>query len=136
MSLALSNFHIGFLFHIIIETPALFNFFVFPSKQLGTHTPHAHAVIRQYAVLILTSNLVAMSFVCRPMDELSGKIAGALAIYHIAPSVRSIMRLKRQAREGRPLIPSEAFLYLVVHTICGAVLLLHFRAGMWSNLAS
>ncbi|KEF59547.1 uncharacterized protein A1O9_04391 [Exophiala aquamarina CBS 119918] len=132
--LTLNNYNIGFLTHIIIESPAAFNFFVFPSKQLGTHTPHAHAVIRQYAVLILTSNLVALSFVCRPMDELSGKIAGALALYHIAPSVRSIIRLKRQAREGRTLMPSEAFLYLVVHAICGAALLLHFWDGMCSNL--
>jgi len=136
MALALGDYNLGFLFHIIIETPALFNFFVFPSKQLGTHTPHAHAVIRQYAVLILTSNLVALNFVWRPVDELSGKIAGALAVYHIAPSVRSIIRLQRQAHDGRPLIPSEAFLYLVVHTICGAALFLHFRTGMWSTTTS
>lgn len=133
MMLTLSDYNIGFLLHIIIEIPASFNFFVFPSRQLGTNTPHAHAVIRQYAVLILTSNLVALAFLWRPMDELSGKIAGSLAIYHIAPSIRSISRLTRQARQGRPLIPSEAFLYLVVHTICGAALLLHFWSSMWSN---
>lgn len=133
---ALSGYNLGFLLHIIIETPASLKFFFFPSGQLGQSTPHAHAVIRQYAVLIFSSNLVALMFVRRALDDMSAKAAGSLAIYHVAPSIRSINRLIRQARQGQPLIPSEAFLYLIVHIICGAALLLHFRDGMVSSSSS
>lgn len=128
--LALSGYNVGFLLHIVIETPAALKFFFFPSGQLGKNTPHAHAVIRQYAVLIFASNLVAFVFVQRPMDDMAAKIAGALAVYHIAPSIRSINRLIAQAHQGEPLVASEAFLYLVVHVICGAALALHFWDGM------
>lgn len=120
---------LGFILHIVIEIPASLNFFFFPSGQLGRETPHAHAVIRQYAVLLLSSILVAMAFVVRPMDETSGRVAAALAIYHIAPSIRSMFRLTRQAQLQQPLIRSEAFLYLIVHAICCAALLHHPFAG-------
>lgn len=119
----------GFLIHILIEVPACLNFFVFPSGQLGTTTPHAHAVIRQYAVLLFASVLVAVIFVCRPMDATSGKVAGALAIYHIAPSVRAASGLTRQSQLGKPILLSEAFLYLVVHGICCASLLYHLSTA-------
>jgi hypothetical protein len=120
----------GFLLHIIFECPACFNFFVYPSKQLGIHTPHAHAIVRQYAVLLLTSILVAWAFVQRPMDILSGRVAIALAVYHIAPAMRSMGRLRTRVGLGQPLIPSEAFLYLVVHVICFAALAESFwKAG-------
>ncbi|OAL36181.1 hypothetical protein AYO20_04595 [Fonsecaea nubica] len=115
--------HLGFLVHVVIEIPACLSFYLFPSRQLGVHTPHAHAVIRQYAALILASVLVAMVFVNKPLDDTSGKVAGALAIYHVAPSIRSVNRLVTQAQLQKPIIISEAFLYLVVHVICFVALL-------------
>ena len=129
----LFGFNVGFLIHILIEIPACYNFFVHPSRQLGINTPHAHPVIRQYATLLLTSILVALIFVRQEKNDTSGKAAAALAVYHIAPSLRSIDRLIKQARHGQALIPSEAFLYLVVHTICGAALILHFWEAVYSK---
>ncbi|KIW97573.1 uncharacterized protein Z519_01157 [Cladophialophora bantiana CBS 173.52] len=122
--------HLGFLIHVVIEVPACLSFALFPSRQLGMHTPHAHAVIRQYAALILASVLVAMVFANRPPDDTAGKVAAALAVYHVAPSIRSANRLARQARFRKPIIVSEAFLYLVVHVICFAALL----CDAWSAL--
>jgi len=121
-------YNAGFLLHALIEVPACLNFFLFPSGQLGTPTPQAHAVVRQYAVLILSSILVAMSFVRRPRDEVSARVAGALAVYHLAPSIRSASRLRRQAQSGERLVPSEAFVYLMAHVICGSLLSHHWGA--------
>lgn len=117
--------NLGFLVHILVETPASFNFFFFPSKQLGAHTPQAHAVIRQYAVLLLSSVFLAAIFVARDPDDMSSKVAATLALYHVAPLVRSLARLHRQAQARAAIILSEAFLYLTVHSVCFAALLQH-----------
>lgn len=117
-----SNINLCFLLHILVEIPALINFMVYPSKQLGIYTPHAHAVIRQYALLLLCSVLIAFIFLTRINDDLTGLVAGALAIYHIGPAVRSVGRLRVQARTGQRILISEAALYLVVHLGCGSSL--------------
>ncbi|KAH8684229.1 hypothetical protein BGZ60DRAFT_511295 [Tricladium varicosporioides] len=78
-----------FWLHIIIELPASLNFFLRPSEQLPTPAPQAHAIIKQYAVLLLASNLIALTFALRPIDDTSKKVAGALAVYHIAPVLRA-----------------------------------------------
>merc|ERR1712000_769975 len=126
-------YNLGFLIHIIIEIPASINFFCFPSRQLGIHTPQAHAVIRQYAVLLLVSVLLATVFVARPLDNTAGKVAGALALYHIAPFVRSAVRLHRQTQARAPIIYSEAFLYVFVHSICFAALLHHCWTALYQK---
>ncbi len=126
------EYNLCFLLHIIIEIPAFLNFFVFPSGQLGTATPHAHAVIRQYALLILSSVLVSFAFLRRPADCLSGQVAGALAVYHFGPSVRSLNRLSRRMQLKKPLIPSEAAFYLLLHSLCGASLGLYW----WNHCLS
>jgi len=114
------DYSLPFLIHAIIETPASFNFFLSPSDQLGIHTPHAHAIIRQYACLLLASVLVSLAFVQRPPDVLSGQVAGAMALYHIAASTRAGSRLQQQMSQGKPILLSEAFLHLAVHSICVA----------------
>lgn len=113
---------LGFLIHIALEIPACITFYFFPSRQLGSYTPHAHPVIRQYAALLFASVLVATVFVQHPVDKTSGKVACALALYHVAPSLRSVQRLSRQSQLGAPTLLSEAFLYLVVHVVCCAAL--------------
>jgi hypothetical protein len=128
----MASLNLGFLIHIIIEVPAFINFFFAPSRQLGTLTPHAHPVIRQYAVLLLSTVLVAISFVRHPQDDMSSKVAAAFAIYHIAPAVRSWVRLVKQARSGEPVLLTEAFLYLVVHVICCAALLHHASNAIYT----
>lgn len=112
------SYSFPFWIHAIIETPASFNFFLFPSDQLGAHTPNAHAIVRQYACLLLASVLVSLSFVQRPPDALSGQVAGAFALYHLAASTRAGSRLQQQMSQGRQIVISEAFLHLLVHSVC------------------
>ena len=118
----MDSLHFGFLLHILIENPASMNFFVFPSNQLDTYSPQAHAVIRQYAILLLASVLISSSFLLRPIDQLSGQVAGALCLYHIAPSWRSINRLQARSQRGESLFLSQAAFYLFAHTAAGAML--------------
>jgi len=128
MSGTVYGYNVGFLLHIVIEIPAFINFLLFPSGQLGTPTPHAHAVVRQYAMLLLSSVLVSVAVLQRPQDTLTGQLSGALSIYHIGPSIRAASRLVQRADLGKKLLPSEAALYLFVHCICGAALF----HGCWS----
>lgn len=101
-----------FLLHALIEAPASLNFFLYPSGQLEIDAPQAHAVIRQYAVLLFSSILVSSIFAFRPFDELNGQVAGALAVYHPAPIVRATSRLMGRQRGWQPL------LFVAVHGIC------------------
>jgi len=106
-----------FLVHAMLEIPASLNFFLNPSGQLGVHSPQAHPVIRQYAVLLLSSILISMSFALRDADELSGQVAGALAIYHLAPMLRAAGRLTGRQAIRQPL------LFFATHGVCLAGLL-------------
>ncbi|KAG4438870.1 hypothetical protein IFR05_005659 [Cadophora sp. M221] len=83
----------AFLIHALLELPASLNFFFRPNEQLSSPAPQAHALIRQYAILLLSSNIIALIFAFRHVDETSRKVAGALAIYHAAPSMRALGRL-------------------------------------------
>lgn len=121
-----ADLNLCFLLHILVEIPALINFMVYPSKQLGVYTPHAHAIIRQYALLLLCSVLIAWLFLTRIKDDLTGQVAGVLAVYHIGPATRSLGRIREHARLGQRILPTEASLYLVVHLICGLNLALCF----------
>ncbi|ERF69159.1 hypothetical protein EPUS_01116 [Endocarpon pusillum Z07020] len=106
-----------FLLHAMVETPASLNFFLNPSGQLPNCTPQVHAVIRQYAVLLFSSVLVALSFAFKDLDESSGQAAGALALYHLAPVVRATGRLMDRQAVWQPL------LFVTVHGVCLAGLL-------------
>jgi cell division protein FtsW (lipid II flippase) len=103
-----------FLLHTLLETPASLNFFIYPSSQTQTSSPQAHAVIRQYAVLLLSTVFIALVFAVRKPDELSGRVAGALALYHLAPMVRAMGRLGRGEQGWQPV------LFLLVHGVCFA----------------
>ncbi|KAL5318758.1 hypothetical protein ACEPPN_013824 [Leptodophora sp. 'Broadleaf-Isolate-01'] len=89
----------AFLIHILLELPASLNFFFRPNEQLSSPAPQAHALIRQYAVLLLSSNIIALVFAFRHVDEISRRVAGALAIYHAAPLVRAVGRITSK-KEG------------------------------------
>lgn len=119
----MSPINLPFLLHAIVEAPAFVNFLLFPSGQLGTTTLHAHPVVRQYALLILSSILIASVFISRVNDELSGQIGGSLALYHVGPSIRALSRLHRRAELSKPLFLSEASFHLFVHSICCGSLL-------------
>lgn len=123
MSVFIKGYNMAFMLHIIIEVPAAINFMVQPSKQLGIYTPHAHAIIRQYAVLLVSSILISVIFVSRPLDSLTRNVAGSLAIYHVGPFLRSWSRLQSQAKQSLPVLLSEAALYLICHLLCGMTLI-------------
>jgi hypothetical protein len=118
-SISIQKNHITypFLLHAVLEIPASLNFFLNPSGQLGVYSPQAHPVIRQYAVLLLASILIALSFALRDADELSGQVAGALAIYHLAPMLRAAGRLTGRRAIWQPL------LFFATHGVCLAGLL-------------
>jgi hypothetical protein len=112
----------GFWLHFLIEFPASLNFFLRPSEQLSSPAPQAHAIIRQYAVLLFVSNLIALIFALRPVDGASRNVAGALSVYHLAPLVRAGSRIVDGSGEygnglGGPMV------HLGVHGICFAGLL-------------
>ncbi|KAE9380588.1 hypothetical protein N431DRAFT_432868 [Stipitochalara longipes BDJ] len=108
-----------FWFHLLIEFPASINFFFNPSEQLSSPAPQSHIIVRQYAVLLLVSALIALIFALRPIDETSRYVAGALSVYHVAPLMRAGSRiLERRGEYGRGL--GGPTVHLIVHTICFA----------------
>lgn len=115
-----------FLLHVVVEIPASLNFLLYPGGQLRTYSPQAHPVIRQYAVLLLSTILIALSFASRSQDELSGQVAGALALYHLAPMLRATGRLRGDQAVWEPL------LFLASHGIC----LAGFIRCFWGAYAS
>ncbi|KAI9827468.1 MAG: hypothetical protein M1832_004818 [Thelocarpon impressellum] len=57
-----------FLLHILTELPASVAFCLDPDAQLAAPQPLARPLLRQYAALLLASNLVALVFVLRDVD--------------------------------------------------------------------
>ncbi len=119
-----SSLNVPFLLHILIELPASLNFFFRPSATLKVKQPHAHAVIRQYAILLLTSNLIAGIFLFAPSDAVSSNVSGALALYHFGPLVRAGCRIwdwEGSSKEGL----GGPWVHLVLHMICAGALILN-----------
>lgn len=110
----------GFLIHLLVEIPASINFLLFPNAQLSIPQPNAHAIIRQYATLLISTNLVAAAFAFREPDKLSGKIAGALSVYHVAPLIRAYSRLHHRgiSNGADKETLREPLIHLVAHLIC------------------
>lgn len=123
--------HLPFLFHIIVELPASIGFFLYPSATLTAVQPHAHSVIRQYALLLAATNLVAWTYLFEDSSPSSGRIAAALGVYHVGPIIRSWNRTK--ADEG-PTRMREGWrgpwLHLGVHVVC-ATALMGEALGVW-----
>lgn len=116
--------HLPFLFHIIIELPASMVFLVYPSATLAAAQPHAHGVIRQHALLLTSTNLVAWTFLFETASPSSGRVAAALALYHIGPIVRAWKRIR--AGEGKTRMFGGwrgPQLHLGVHGICAMALM-------------
>jgi hypothetical protein len=108
-----------FWFHLLIELPASINFFLNPSEQLSSPAPQSHTIIRQYAVLLLVSALIALIFAFRPIDKTSRNVAGALSLYHLAPVTRAGSRILEGSRGYGNGLGGPAT-HLIVHTICFA----------------
>lgn len=122
-----------FILHIIIELPAATSFALTPSATLSIPQPHAQGVIRQYALLLLSTIIIAASFVlqdCRgeepKMPERS--VASALALYHLGPLIRAANRSQRGEGTGRGLL-GQPWLHVLVHVLC--CLALSGRGWLW-----
>lgn len=118
-----SPLNIPLLLHILIELPASLNFFFRPSATLAVEQPYAHAVIRQYALLLMTSNLIALIFLYQPPDAVSRKIAGAMALYHFGPLVRAGCRIWDGERNGEGGLGGP-WVHMGLHGVCGGALIL------------
>ncbi len=113
-----------FLFHVILETPAVIAFALFPSATLRMKQPEAHPVIRQYALLLLTTILIAVLFAFQSDDvqasslhaqKLEYQVAGALSLYHVGPMIRAIGKLTNRDIGGLQMMPC---VHLLSHGIC------------------
>lgn len=82
-----------FWLHVAVESLASLNFMFNPAQQLPSPAPQAHAIIRQYATLLLASSFIALVFARREVDATSQNVAGALALYHLAPLMRAFSRV-------------------------------------------
>jgi hypothetical protein len=119
--MVMSFCHFSFLLHALVETPACINFLLFPDDQLPVAAPPAHAIIRQYAVLLFCSIMIAVTFAYRStLDVTSGKVAGALAFYHIAPLVRAWSRINTHAQSDIARLPllKNPWSHFVIHSLC------------------
>lgn len=115
-----------FALHILIELPASFGFFLRPSATLRTPQPIAHGIIRQYALLLTASNLIATVFLFQPSaTTASRQVAGALALYHAGPLVRAIGRIRagEASANGFQERLISPWIHGVFHGACLAALL-------------
>lgn len=115
-----------FIIHLLIEIPAALAFAVFPSATLSVPQPQAHAVIRQYALLLFSTNIIAAIFafqgpkaspLCGQYQCVERKIAGALAFYHLGPLIRAICRFRHNG-ERRRALSRQPWLHVTAHVVC------------------
>lgn len=116
-----------FALHILVELPASLGFFFRPSATLTTPHQEAHGIIRQYALLLTSTNLIAGIFLFQSPTPLSCQVAGALALYHVGPFARAICRIRAGEASGILINP---WIHLVIHAICATVL---FGEALWSE---
>ena len=114
---------IPFFLHIIGEFGAATGFFLRPSQTLNRPQPDAHAVIRQYALLLTSTNLIAAIFLFQSQPTtVSTKVAGALALYHLGPLTRAYLKARRGERMGIWEGMGGAWVHIVFHSIVTAAL--------------
>ena len=118
-----STQQLAFGLHLMVELPACINFFFRPSATLGRSQPHAHGVLRQYALLLLVTNIIALLLLMSPRNCLTGRISGAFALYHFGPFIRAISRIRNGERENALGGP---WLHAMLHAITAATLVSGF----------
>ena len=95
--------------------------------------PHAQALIRQYALLLLSTTIMAALFVLQDRrgqgPEMPERgVASALALYHLGPLTRAAHRCRRGEGTGRGLL-GQPLLHVLVHVLCS--LALGGRGWLW-----
>lgn len=119
-----------FLLHIIIELPAALRFALYPSSTLQAPQPYAHAVLRQYALLLLSSIVIAaiFAFASGDRDWIERGVAGSLSLYHLGPAFRAFYRRRRGEGRGTSWLQQPG-MHAIVHLTCWIAL-----AGRGFNL--
>jgi hypothetical protein len=128
-----------FIQHTLLELPASLQFLVLPSRQLSQPAPQAHALIRQYGLLLFCTVLGASSIglldvrtginnyilAGSELSWLKPRAAFALGLYHAGPIIRSSARLVDAITTGRAWTwrDREAVLYVLLHLIVGGGLM-------------
>jgi hypothetical protein len=121
--------HLALLVHFLIELPASVLFFLRPSQTLSQPQPHAHGVIRQYALLLVASELVVMPLLLQPVSGHSRSVAGALAVYHLGPTARFLSRWRRARLEGESSMAAGAATIAVAHAVAASMMIGSFFGG-------
>ena len=111
-----------FILHIVIELPAAISFAFFPSATLSIPQPHAQAVIRQYALLLFSTVVIAAVFVRQDRDGngptmQERSVASALGLYHLGPLIRAAHRSRRRKGSGRHVL-GQPWLHVLMHVLC------------------
>lgn len=117
---------VPFLLHIIIDFPAAIAFAFNPSGTLPVMQSGAHAIIRQYALLLMCSNFIAGSLALQDsqlpgLNPVSQGVALSLAVYHLGPAARAIGRVRR-CDETQSFF-ANPWLHVFVHVLCAIALL-------------
>ena len=125
-----------FILHILTELPAAFAFALFPSATLSTPQPHAHALIRQYALLLFSTNVIAAVFIFRHGEAEAGSyelrwierwVACSLALYHVGPLIRAGCKVWKGTQRRQHYL-ARPWIHLIVHLVCLAGLASHSLA--------
>lgn len=112
-----------FFLHILGECGAAAGFFLRPSQTLRQPQPDAHAVIRQYALLLICTNLIAIIFLFQDCPTtISTRVAAALALYHLGPLTRAGLKVWRGERMGVWEGLGGAWVHVVFHGLVMAAL--------------
>lgn len=128
---SISSQSFSLFLHILVEIPATIGFLLFPSASLPEPQPQAHAVIRQYGMLLGSTNLIVgillisrLSMPGTVYGLLEGRVAGALALYHLGPLSRAAARIYRRENTGSVLF--GPWLHIFLHAVCFVSLLSTF----------
>ena len=126
-------FNLAFSTHIILESGAAYTFFRNPSFTLAQPQPLAHQVIRQYALLLISTNLIAANFLFQQQPSaLSSRVAGALAIYHFGPITRATLKIRSGEKiNRRGVLLGAAWLHAFSHIIILVMLVLEASKASW-----
>ena len=107
--------------HLLVEIPASIKFFLSPSATLEDTQPLAHGLIKQYAILLMATNLIVVSALLDSEGHPPKILLSALALYHLGPLARAMARIRR-GHVGGPL--GGPFLHAYVHAVCEIALCL------------